>query len=58
MKTIKLKNKLTNANTYGTDNIDNRSFVCLLGILEPCLFRDQGPQLVQIDSGTEVLLLG
>lgn len=43
--------------TYSSDNIDNWSFVCLLGILKPCLFRDEGPQLVQIDSGAEVLLL-
>ena len=40
-----------------SDNIDDRSFVRLLRILEPRLFRDEGPQLVEIDRGAEVLLL-
>jgi len=37
--------------------IDDWSLVRLLGILEPRLLRDKCPQLVQIDSGAEVLLL-
>ena len=40
----------------GSDNIDDRSFVCHLGILESRLFGDEGPQLVQVDRGAEVLL--
>lgn len=43
--------------TYWAHNINDRSQSSLvLGVVEPRLFTDQCPQLVQVDSGTELLV--
>lgn len=45
------------AGTHRAHDINDRGQSGLvLGVVEPRLFTDQGPQLVQVDSGTELLV--
>lgn len=43
--------------THRAHHVDDRGQSGLvLGVVEPCLFAHQSPQLVQVDSGTELLV--